>query len=240
MEASNSSVLLYSPSQSEHTPNIHANIPLHGVVGFNSSSFGVSPTNSPLESFSPFASRRTVLGKRERLNDFVDESSELKRLKEAIVKTGKSICIAEGFSTPPLEKVPGGKDNRKPLPRHIIAVDLTALPTPYEFTSAASHVGSLIVRASLMGYKRLSSAREEVHLTTLETIPLIKAAKLAMNLYHLHFENLVVNYSSHNHGQKLFIRFSLVDATKPSEDPEICFVDSSVFETITKRGIESK
>lgn len=54
----------------------------------------------------------------------------------------------------------------------------------------------------------------------------------------VYFEGLIVNYSSHNHGQKLFLRFSLIDDSQ-GEETEICFTDGATFETITKRGIES-
>merc|ERR1719487_522908 len=56
------------------------------------------------------------------------------------------------------------------------------------------------------------------------------------NLVKLAFKNLVVKHSSHNHGQKLLLRFSVMT----SNGHVLQFVDSAEFETITRRGIEKQ
>lgn len=50
------------------------------------------------------------------------------------------------------------------------------------------------------------------------------------------FDNIICKFSSHNNGQKLFLRFVLCDGSKT----RICFIDSEEFETITKRGIDKQ
>jgi hypothetical protein len=52
------------------------------------------------------------------------------------------------------------------------------------------------------------------------------------NEYKVSFTQLLVKYSSHLNGQKLSIRFTLLD----SNGKPISFIDSYEFETITKRG----
>jgi hypothetical protein len=51
------------------------------------------------------------------------------------------------------------------------------------------------------------------------------------------FDRLIVQHASHNYGQKLFIRFTIVDGFTLQP---IAYCDTASFETITRRGQESK
>lgn len=147
-----------------------------------------------------------------------DQKTELQQ-----IVNDKKMYIAQGFYYQPRDKQLGGKDNREALPRHVVKVNLN-LFKPHLRPS------KLRIKASLYGYKRLS--RHTMELDSFGEQPLT-------NLngdWGAVFDSLIVKHSSHNHGQRLFLRFVLLD----DSGKELCSVDSSEFETITRRGIESK
>jgi hypothetical protein len=136
------------------------------------------------------------------------------------------IRLVEGFNTIVKDKQLGGKDNSKhPLPRQVIELTYSKLPPN-------SDPEALTVRASVLGYDRLSRTRSI--LGNLSEKRFVEAGSGPMKRWLAIFDDIVIQFSSHNNGQKLAIRFQLLDANmKP-----VCYVDSHEFETITKRGLE--
>jgi hypothetical protein len=83
----------------------------------------------------------------------------------------------------------------------------------------------LSCKASVCGFDRVK--RDRLILSELDQMKFSKE-----NEYKVSFTQLLVKYSSHLNGQKLSIRFTLLD----SNGKPISFIDSYEFETITKRG----
>ncbi|KAF0985229.1 hypothetical protein FDP41_000268 [Naegleria fowleri] len=134
--------------------------------------------------------------------------------------------IEEGFDLPPPNPQPGGKQNKKPLPRHIISIRTSGIPR-YQFYS---------MKVSLLGYK---TKQKEVLKDIVEPVLLSKSK---VNLrgdskrVDLHFDNIIIDEASHMNGRKFFLRFTLLS---PDKLP-VSYVDSSYFETITDRGNQKR
>ncbi|KAL0485340.1 ankyrin repeat-containing protein with IPT/TIG domain, partial [Acrasis kona] len=138
------------------------------------------------------------------------------------------IRLVEGFNTPVKEKQLGGKDNSKhALPRQVVELAYSKLPPN-------SDPEALTVRASVLGYDRMARTRAILGMLSEKRFIEMCDPSQQHSRWLASFDDLVVQYSSHNNGQKLSVRFQLLDANmKP-----VCFVDSHEFETITKRGLE--
>lgn len=139
--------------------------------------------------------------------------------------TNVYIRLVEGFINPPKERQPGGRDNMKhPLPVHTIKLLTDLLPSNVD-------IYDLTVIASVMGFDKDKSNKLLLG-NAIDERKFIHQD----NEYLAKFDNLIVKFSSHLHGAKLFIRFTLQDAQKQ----DICYVDAQPFSTITKRGIEKR
>eukprot|EP01080_Neovahlkampfia_damariscottae_P001945 gene1945-1453_t len=140
-------------------------------------------------------------------------------------RTVNYIKIIEGFNQPLRgKKQPGGKDNLKHfLPRQTIELSVDLLPKTLD-------PKNLSCRASVCGFDRVK--RDRLILSDLDEQKFTEE-----NNYKINFDELLVKYSSHLNGQKLSLRFSLVDSQTKKL---LSFIDSYEFETITKRGKEKQ
>ncbi|KAL9656985.1 hypothetical protein ABK040_007073 [Willaertia magna] len=134
--------------------------------------------------------------------------------------------IEEGFDGVPPNPQPGGKQNKKPLPRHIISVRVSELMNYTLFS----------VKSSLLGFK---TKQKEVLKDLTDPITLGKGKpnlRGDSKRIDIHFDNIIVDEASHMNGRKFFLRFTLL---APDKTP-IHYVDSSYFETITDRGNQKR
>jgi hypothetical protein len=125
-------------------------------------------------------------------------------------------------------KISGGKDNKDPLPRQTVILNLRVLPIRYR-------PSNLYVRVSLMGFTKNHEPKiviKDIGRTTVASVPV----QYNQDIVELHFDNIIVTQSSHNHGQKLFLRFSLIDGKNRKEPTIIGQLDTNSFQTITRRG----
>lgn len=139
------------------------------------------------------------------------------------IQSSNLIKIVEGFNKTQTKKQPGGRDNRHPIPKQVIELNVNGLP-PY------LDPASLSCCAAVYGYDRVRKS--------------VKLGELAEKKFEemgndkrwvAVFDNLIIKFSSHLNGQKLSLRFTLLDPNKKT----ICYIDSGEFATITKRGKES-
>jgi hypothetical protein len=136
------------------------------------------------------------------------------------------IKLVEGFNKPLKEKQIGGKDNTKHcLTAQVIELTVNKLPTH-------SDPSVLSVRANVLGYDRVQ--RTKVILGFISEKQFEERGSGPMARWLCVFDDIIMQHSSHNNGQKLALRFQLLDADKRV----VCHVDSYEFETITKRGLE--
>jgi hypothetical protein len=149
-----------------------------------------------------------------------------------------AVDIVQGFRVSPTAKQIGGKDNREPLPTHVISINMNYFIGKQNMS--LQEFAQLSIRASLVGYKKPLLVKDKLVLSTLEELsmpqPLPNYVPQQQNFVRVAFKNLIVKHSSHNHGQKLLLRFSV---TTPTGIP-LESVDSAEFETITRRGIEKQ
>lgn len=143
--------------------------------------------------------------------------------------------LVHGFLKAPEMKQIGGKDNKEPIAEHVINVIIGNIPDPY-----CNQLSKMFVVAELIGYKKPMLVKDKIVLGTLQKLPLLNPTESSprptVDIITLRFSDLVVKHSSHNHGQKLLIRFNLV-----APDEKILYtVESAEFETITRRGIEKQ
>jgi ankyrin repeat protein len=136
------------------------------------------------------------------------------------------IRLIEGFNKPLKDKQIGGKDNTKHcIPTQIIELCTNKLPPN-------SDPAVLSVRASVLGFDRVS--RTKVILGHISDKAFEEKGAGSNARWLSVFDDILVQFSSHNNGQKLALRFQLLDADKKP----VCHVDTYEFETITKRGLE--
>jgi hypothetical protein len=144
-----------------------------------------------------------------------------KKTIEKNVDPKRSILqIIEGLNYEPEEKERqrGGKDNTKPLPRHVISIDNTTLDKDEEYTMSCH----------LMGYERKATKRHIIN--TLKTV------RIDPTETSIEFEDLVVQHASQFYGRKPFtLLFSLT-----CDNEEIAHTETYPFQTITKRGEEKR
>lgn len=142
------------------------------------------------------------------------------------------IKIVEGFKDPVTKKQPGGRDNtRHRLPRQVIELNRGAVPQ-------SADISTLSVRAQVLGTDRVTKGKVvlgELGEKRFATCAGGTAALDSMRWLAI-FDDIIIKFSSHLHGQKLALRFTLHDASRHP----ISSVDSEEFETITKRGKEKQ
>ena len=135
------------------------------------------------------------------------------------------IRLVKGFHTPVVEKQLGGKDNvRHTLPEQVVELQCDMLPPE-------ANPQALSVRVSVMSFSK--SAKTHVKLAELHEKPFVYNHP---DRWISIFDDIVVQFSSHNNGQMLFLQFELLDANKTV----VCHIMSHGFETITKRGMVKK
>lgn len=154
------------------------------------------------------------------------------------VKIDNSIgfSIVHGIMNTSDVKQPGGKGNKRPLPRFVLEVDISNCPQREHLIHLALHE-NLVIEALLVGYKDNTEVVLDVLASTAVRSHLLKDKTAELSKFSTPFGSLVVMFSSHSNGRRLFVRFRLVDMER-----KICLrvVDSCPFETITKRGIEKQ
>ncbi|KAG2374243.1 hypothetical protein C9374_011080 [Naegleria lovaniensis] len=187
----------------------------------------IKPLNSPASSYhsqsNDSGNNGTEAKEKSRIVTIPDSSSATGSLT---IDTDGLLMIEEGFDLPPPNPQPGGKQNKKPLPRHIISIRISGIPR-YQFYS---------MKVSLLGYK---TKQKEVLKDIVEPVLLSKSK---VNLrgdskrVDMHFDNIIIDEASHMNGRKFFVRFTLLS---PDKLP-VAHVDSSYFETITDRGNQKR
>ncbi|KAG2393385.1 hypothetical protein C9374_006916 [Naegleria lovaniensis] len=136
------------------------------------------------------------------------------------------IKLVEGFNKPVKEKQIGGRDNtRHPLPNQVVELDVSKLPP-------GSNPSVISVRPVVMGVDRIT--RKTNRLAVLNEKPFVRVSTQPMERWIVVFDDIIIQFASHNNGQKLSLKFELLDAEKKV----VCSIDSYGFETITKRGLE--
>jgi len=144
----------------------------------------------------------------------------------------KLMEIVEGFFEEPKKKVLSGKTNRSPVNPHCLRVQVGYL--------GEEHLKKYSMTGSIHGYHKLTKTKTE-SLGVLQKIS-FSSQNESLNwrkeegAVFVTFRSMIVKHSSHNHGQKLFIRFTLLDA----EENAIDQVDTADFSTITRRGVEKQ
>lgn len=152
-------------------------------------------------------------------------------LEKPCTSNNQLMKLVEGFFQEPKEKVLSGKTNKSPVHPHRVQVNLNGINDKVE---------DMMVTASIHGYHKLTKTKTE-SLGTLQTMKLSGSSDDLINREEqgklfVTFKDMVVTKSSHNHGQKLFIRFSLIN----SEGKSLDHLDSADFSTITRRGVEKR
>eukprot|EP00818_Percolomonas_sp_WS_P000816 CAMPEP_0117445928 /NCGR_PEP_ID=MMETSP0759-20121206/6061_1 /TAXON_ID=63605 /ORGANISM="Percolomonas cosmopolitus, Strain WS" /LENGTH=910 /DNA_ID=CAMNT_0005238145 /DNA_START=91 /DNA_END=2823 /DNA_ORIENTATION=+ len=139
--------------------------------------------------------------------------------------TDTYIRLVQGFVNAPKERQPGGKDNvRYPLPLQSVKLLTELIPRGVD-------IYDLSVTAHVLGFEK--NKKDKVVLgSSIDERKFVQEG----DVYLAKFDNLIIKYSSHLHGSKLAVRFTLLDAQRQ----EVCFVDSQAFATITKRGVEKR
>lgn len=133
-------------------------------------------------------------------------------------ESGVELQIYQGFNTPLKDKVPGGKLNKEPLPTHVIGI---------EKCEEGVNLKDIVMKSYVCGYDKIN--KQKVELEHLKTSKL----ESRNGQWFCVFKGLVNTHSSHNNGQKLFLKFVAF-----YQDKIIGKVESYEFETITKRGME--
>jgi len=198
----------------------------------------MSQTQSPSEHFSAAVDRLTSLNSIPSPHDSTSLSSpsvSMGSISPALNSSfvfntpndvGNLIRLVEGFNKPVKEKQLGGRDNTKhPLPRQVVELSAKQLPP-------GSNPAVISVRAVVMGTDRVT--RKSNKLAVLHEKPFVKIGSPPTERWVATFDDIIIQFASHNNGQKLSLRFELLDAEKKT----VCSIDSHGFETITKRGIE--
>jgi len=164
-------------------------------------------------------------------SDSKSESSQTSSLSSPVPKFNfvgngagiRLLTIIEGFNQPVEEKQIGGKDNVKhALPKQVIELHAHNLPED-------SNPLVLSIKPVLMGGQEHGGRSRRVKEFEAEPVFQDKKTKKWIAV----FDHLVVNVASHHHGQKLSVKFELLDA----DGKVVCSINSYPFETITRRGL---
>jgi len=135
------------------------------------------------------------------------------------------IRLIEGLVDLPQAKYPGGKGNtRNPIPRQVVELDITKLP-------AAVNEQELLLQSEVLGFDKRVNGMVPIGILS----PLQPFEKTSDGKYLSTYDNCILRFSSHSHGQKLALRWTLFSGGK-----RICSIDSSTFQTITERGIKKQ
>lgn len=135
------------------------------------------------------------------------------------------IRLIEGLVNLPQAKYPGGKGNtRNPIPRQVVELDITKLP-------AAVNEQELLLQSEVLGFDKRVNGMVPIGILS----PLQPFEKTPDGKYLSTYDNCILRFSSHSHGQKLALRWTLFSGGK-----RVCSIDSCTFQTITERGIKKQ
>lgn len=149
--------------------------------------------------------------------------------------------IADGLNKTSNVKYLGGKQNNQyPMPAQTLELDWNKLPRVYMEQYGLTSIHQLICRAYILGFDR--QKRSMIQLGRVSTDK--RFNETPDNRWVAVFNDIFIQHASHNYGQRLALRFHLVmgNADEGSDDSErvLCQVDSTEFQTITKRGLEKE
>lgn len=135
------------------------------------------------------------------------------------------LTILEGLNKTPTERYPGGRTNTKnAMPKQVVMVEKEKLPQGVRDED-------LLVQAEVLGFSR--AVQDMVPIGILE--PLKNLQKDENDQLVAIYQNSILRFSSHSHGQKLALRWTLF-----CNKHRICSLDSYPFQTITERGIQKQ
>eukprot|EP01080_Neovahlkampfia_damariscottae_P000035 gene35-4286_t len=129
------------------------------------------------------------------------------------------ITIVEGFISNPVPKQSGGRENKVPLPKHILRISIPKYETFRTFSLEALLIG-----------KKTNQQNAEIDL-------LEKSKSFPPGDFSVIFENMTVHFASHNYGQRFHLRFNIKDDTNGQI---VSTAETEKFETITRRGKEKQ
>eukprot|EP01080_Neovahlkampfia_damariscottae_P001146 gene1146-10660_t len=176
----------------------------------------------------PLAKQTKFSSKTKKSNFLVPSPSQKEYTQEAapiLQNSTENLIFLEFGLTSPHGKVIGGRGNKEKIPKQQVALNAQILPSNY--TSS-----KLVANAHLYGHRK--SDNSPIQIDTLESN---KPFILEEETWRASFNDITIRHSSHNNGQRLFIRFFLFDLITKTT---LYQCDSSLFETITKRGMEKK
>ncbi|KAL0484234.1 mtnX [Acrasis kona] len=140
--------------------------------------------------------------------------------------------LSKGLTVEQTSKISGGKGNKEPVPRQSLHVNTNELLSAHPNV----FIDKLYVTSTLMGHNKISQPKVIQSDMSKARVSIGKRLPQSHTI-ELHFDNIVVTQSSHNNGQKLFIRFTLVDG---ENEVFLAHVDSAIFQTITRRGKQKR
>jgi hypothetical protein len=148
--------------------------------------------------------------------------------------------IAEGLNKNSNVKYLGGKQNNQyPMPPQTLEVDWNKMPRVYMDQYGVTSIHQLICRAFVLGFDR--QKRSMVSLGRISSDK--RFHETPDGRWVAVFNDIFVQYASHNYGQRLALRFHLVMINNDGgsdDDRVLCQADSTEFQTITKRGLEKE
>jgi hypothetical protein len=148
--------------------------------------------------------------------------------------------IAEGLNKASNVKYLGGKQNNQyPMPPQMLELDWNKLPRMYIEQYGLNSIHQLICRVYVLGFDRQRRAMVSLGRVSSDK----RFHETPDGRWVAVFNDIFVQYASHNYGQRLALRFQLIITnSNDSDDGErvLCQVDSTEFQTITKRGLEKE
>jgi hypothetical protein len=176
--------------------------------------------------------------KRARLHSTLTEqpapAGHLLKLQKLDIKSmpfGKNLLrMVEGVDLDTSHKYLGGKNNTQHyMPVQTIELNWSSLPQAYHDT--ATH--HLTCRASILGYDKQSRCMTVLGRLSCDK-PFVHDQK--QNRWFAKFDDILVQFASHNYGQRLCLKFELIDQGQIT----LADIQSKEFQTITKRGLEKE
>lgn len=144
------------------------------------------------------------------------------------------LTIIQGIKKATSAKQPGGKGNKKALPRFVIETNISKYSKSNSIVQLALKE-QLAIEALLIGNK--DGVETELDTIASTFVRIDKGEAATATKFTTSFASLVVKFASHSYGKRLFVRFCLMDKEC---NVSLGQVDSGTFETITKRGIEKQ
>lgn len=156
---------------------------------------------------------------------FTSSPSANKKSHQSPTEGEGMLHLIEGLADLPSQKYPGGKGNtRNPIPKQVVELDVSKLPKN-------ANKNELLLQCEVLGYDKRVNGMVPIGILS----PLQPFEKTADGRFISSYENCILRFSSHSHGQKLALRWTLFLNGK-----RISSIDSSTFQTITERGIKKQ